>query len=47
MPPDWHYLEKVVERGLVPVRLKAGHKEVLGDDCFVERRLAEPPGNRR
>ena len=38
VPPDWHYLEKVVERGLEPVRLRAGRKEMLGDGTWIEIR---------
>jgi hypothetical protein len=37
-PPDWHYLEFVVERNLVPVRLAAGSIEHLADGTRIEVR---------
>jgi hypothetical protein len=38
VPPDWHYLEKVVQRGLKPVYVKAGRREILGDGTWIEIR---------
>jgi hypothetical protein len=38
VPPDWHYYELVVQRGLVPVRLKPGSRERLGDGTHIEVR---------
>jgi hypothetical protein len=37
-PPDWHYFEKVVERGLEPVQLRAGMRVMLEDSTFIEVR---------
>ncbi|MGH7577782.1 MAG: L,D-transpeptidase, partial [Longimicrobiales bacterium] len=37
-PPDWHYFEKIVERGLEPVRLERGTKVELEDGSRVEIR---------
>jgi hypothetical protein len=36
--PDWHYYEKVVRRGLVPVRLVPGKKTPLADGTHIEIR---------
>lgn len=41
VPPDWHYFEIAVERGLVPVQLKKGSKINLGDSTRIEVRGAD------
>ena len=38
VPPDWHYLELAVERGLRPVRLKGGSVVPLSDGTRIEVR---------
>jgi len=38
VPPDWHYLELAVERGLEPVRLSAGSRVPLSDGTRIEVR---------
>jgi hypothetical protein len=38
VPPDWHYFEKVVERKLEPVQLRAGQKVPLQDGTVIEVR---------
>jgi hypothetical protein len=38
VPPDWHYLEKVVQRGLEPVYVRAGRREMLEDGSWIEIR---------
>jgi hypothetical protein len=38
VPPDWHYFEKVVERGLEPVQLRAGQRVQLSDGTRIEVR---------
>lgn len=40
-PPDWHYFEKVVERGLEPVHLEPGMKVELEDGTEIEVRGKE------
>lgn len=37
-PPDWHYFEKIVERGLDPVQLEPGMKVELEDGTYIEVR---------
>lgn len=37
-PPDWHYFEKIVERGLDPVQLEPGMKVELEDGTHIEVR---------
>jgi hypothetical protein len=34
-PPDWHYFEKVVERGLQPVQLRQGMRVPLEDGTII------------
>jgi hypothetical protein len=41
VPPDWHYLEKAVERGLEPVYLRNGQRVVLSDSTVIEVRRGE------
>jgi hypothetical protein len=36
VPPDWHYLEKAVARGLEPVFLETGQRVGLSDSTFLE-----------
>jgi L,D-transpeptidase catalytic domain len=38
VPPDWHYFEKVVQRGLEPVHLQAGRTYALDDGSHIEIR---------
>jgi hypothetical protein len=38
VPPDWHYLEKAVERDLEPVRLRHQQRIVLSDSTAIEVR---------
>ncbi len=38
VPPDWHYYEKAVERGLEPVRLTANSRVRLEDGTRIEVR---------
>jgi lipoprotein-anchoring transpeptidase ErfK/SrfK len=38
VPPDWHYFEIAVERGLVPYQLKKNSKIDLGDSTRIEVR---------
>jgi hypothetical protein len=40
IPPDWHYFEKAVERGLEPVHLKEGDRIELSDGTLIEVRKA-------
>lgn len=37
-PPDWHYFEKVAERGLDPIQLEPGMKVELEDGTRIEVR---------
>jgi hypothetical protein len=37
-PPDWHYYEKAVNRGLEPVHLDEGDRAELSDGTFIEVR---------
>lgn len=41
IPPDWHYYEKAVHRGLEPVHLDEGDKVELSDGTFIEVRGKE------
>lgn len=41
VPPDWHYYEKAVNRGLEPVRLEDGDRIELTDGTFIEVRGKE------
>ncbi len=41
VPPDWHYFEIAVERGLVPVQLKKNSKIRLADSTRIEVRGAD------
>jgi hypothetical protein len=41
IPPDWHYYEKAVNRGLEPVHLKDGDRVELSDGTFLEVRDSE------
>lgn len=38
VPPDWHYFEKVVQRGLEPVHLRPGRRHELRDGSWIEIR---------
>lgn len=38
VPPDWHYLEQAVERGLEPVYLRSGQRVALSDSTVIEVR---------
>jgi len=38
VPPDWHYFEQVVERGVEPVQLRAGQRVELSDGTRIEVR---------
>lgn len=38
IPPDWHYYEKAVQRGLEPVHLEEGGRVELSDGTFIEVR---------
>ncbi|HUF13969.1 MAG TPA: L,D-transpeptidase [Longimicrobiales bacterium] len=38
VPPDWHYYEKAVERGLEPVQLTANSRVPLADGTRIEVR---------
>lgn len=38
VPPDWHYLEKAVERGLEPVQLRNNQRIELSDSTAIEVR---------
>ena len=38
IPPDWHYYEKAVNRGLEPIHLKDGDRHELSDGTFIEVR---------
>lgn len=40
-PPDWHYYEKAVYRGLEPVHLEDGDRIELSDGTFLEVRDKE------
>ncbi len=41
IPPDWHYYEKAVNRGLEPVHLEDGDRIELSDGTFIEVREKE------
>lgn len=41
VPPDWHYLEKAVERDLKPVYLRNGQRVELSDSTVIEVRGGE------
>jgi hypothetical protein len=41
VPPDWHYFEIAVERGLEPVQLRNGQKVALEDGSTLEVRGRE------
>lgn len=41
IPPDWHYYEKAVNRGLEPVHLEDGDRIRLSDGTFIEVRGKE------
>ncbi|NIY08208.1 MAG: L,D-transpeptidase family protein [Gemmatimonadetes bacterium] len=41
IPPDWHYYEKAVNRGLEPVHLEEGDLVELSDGTFIEVRNKE------
>jgi hypothetical protein len=41
VPPDWHYLEKAVERGLEPVYLRGGQRVTLSDSTVIHVRGLE------
>lgn len=41
VPPDWHYYEKAVYRGLEPVHLQEGDRIELSDGTFIEVRNNE------
>ena len=41
IPPDWHYYEKAVYRGLEPVHLEEGARIELSDGTFIEVRGQE------
>lgn len=41
VPPDWHYFEKAVERGLKVVQLRKGQRVRLGDSTHLEVRGEE------
>jgi hypothetical protein len=41
VPPDWHYLEKVVQRGLKPVYVRPDRREMLDDGSWIEIRAGE------
>lgn len=41
IPPDWHYYEKAVYRGLEPVHLEDGDRIELSDGTFIEVREKE------
>ncbi|HSM35540.1 MAG TPA: L,D-transpeptidase [Longimicrobiales bacterium] len=38
IPPDWHYYERSVQRGLEPVQLKDGDRIQLSDNTVIEVR---------
>ncbi|HEY0672627.1 MAG TPA: L,D-transpeptidase [Longimicrobiales bacterium] len=38
VPPDWHYFEIAVDRGLTPIHLKKGSRVTLGDGTRIEVR---------
>jgi hypothetical protein len=38
IPPDWHYYEKAVARGLEPIHLQQGDLYELSDSTFIEVR---------
>lgn len=38
IPPDWHYYERSVQRGLEPVQLKEGDRIELSDNTIIEVR---------
>lgn len=38
IPPDWHYYERSVQRGLEPVQLKDGDRVELSDNTIIEVR---------
>lgn len=38
IPPDWHYYERSVQRGLEPVQLKEGDRIELSDHSIIEVR---------
>lgn len=41
IPPDWHYYEKAVYRGLEPVHLQDGDRFELSDGTYIEVRSKE------
>lgn len=41
VPPDWHYYEKAVNRGLEPIHLETGDRVELSDGTFIEVRGKE------
>jgi lipoprotein-anchoring transpeptidase ErfK/SrfK len=41
VPPNWHYYEKAVERGLEPVHLRSGQRVTLSDSTVIEVRRKE------
>lgn len=41
IPPDWHYYEKAVYRGLEPLHLQDGDRFELSDGTFIEVRNKE------
>jgi hypothetical protein len=41
IPPDWHYYEKAVNRGLEPVHVKDGDRIELSDGTYIEVRGKE------
>jgi hypothetical protein len=41
VPPDWHYYEKAVNRGLEPIHLEEGDLVELSDGTFIEVRNDE------
>jgi hypothetical protein len=38
IPPDWHYYERSVQRGLEPIQLKNGDRVQLADNTVIEVR---------
>lgn len=36
VPPNWHYYEKAVERGIEPVQLEPGDRVQLSDSTWIE-----------
>lgn len=41
IPPDWHYYEKAVHRGLEPIHVEDGDRIELSDGTFIEVRGKE------